>query len=56
MDILSNLVSSHHESALSILLNWMIFLLRNVQVPLVGAVSVGVKPARMVSRGVGAPP
>ena len=39
-----------------ILLNQIISPLRNVQVPLVGEVSVGVEPVRMISGGVGSPP
>ena len=43
-------------SAISILFNLMLCLFGNVRVPLVGAVSVGVKPASMISGGVDTPP
>ena len=48
--------SSHHKSALNIILNCLLFLFSNVWVPLVGEVHVGVKPVRMIHGGVGTPP
>ena len=54
--ILITSASSYHGSALIILLNWPLWLFRKVHVPLVWAVSVGVKPVRMIHGGVGTPP
>ena len=56
LDILITSTYSHNVSALIILLNGLLFLFRNIRVPLVGAVSVGVKPVRMISGGFGSPP
>ena len=56
LDILITSASSHHGSMLSILLNRLICLFRNVWFPLVGAVYVGVKPIHMIFGGVGIPP
>ena len=38
------------------ILNWLLYLLINVRGPLVGGVSVGVKPVHMISGGIGATP
>ena len=43
-------------SVLRILFNWLLCLSSNVRVPLVGEVSVGVKPVQMIHGGVGAHP
>ena len=53
LDILIPSVSFHHGSVLIILLNWLLLPFSNIQVPLVGTFSVGVKPARMIYAGVG---
>ena len=47
---------SHHGIVLIVILNWLICLLRKVQVPLVGSYYVGTAPARMISQGDGALP
>ena len=56
LSILVTSDSYHHGSALSILLNGLIWPFSNVQVPLIGAVSVGVKPVRIIFGVVGTPP
>ena len=48
--------SFHHVSDLIILFNWLLLPFRNVRVLLVGAISVGVKPVRVISGGVVTPP
>ena len=41
---------------MSILLNWVLFPFSNIWVPLVGSVSIGVKPVYIIFGGVGTPP
>ena len=53
LDILITCAPYHCGSVLSILLNILLWPFRNVQVPLFGAVSVDVKPDRMISGWVG---
>ena len=47
---------SYCWNILGILLNWLVYTFRNIQVHLVGAVNVHVEPFRLVSGGVNASP